>query len=115
MMKRLSLLAMYLPLMAFAAPNTADLSWTAPTYSDPLALSYGIYQGIKGAAVKTRVGTTTPGALTYSVTSGLSTGVEACFNVTAIAPDGKESGYSNEACKTFPWDLPGAPVGLTAN
>ena len=117
-----SLIVLAMPAFAAnAAPNTADLTWTAPaTYSDgaavdPSTLTYGVYQGTGAGSTKAKVATTPKGAVTFSI-SGLSlpSGSTQCWQVSAISADGKEGGLSNEACKTFPAAVPGAPVGLGA-
>jgi len=110
-------------LALFAAPalaqNTATLSFTAPTVDaegGPIVgtLSYKVYQGLKGQT-KTLAATITTTA--HTVSSGLQSGREYCWQVSAIqtvdAVPSAESALSAEACKRFPV-APSAPVtGLT--
>ncbi len=89
---------------AQTTPNTATITFQAPTArldgTVPTgAISYGVYQGVKGQA-KTKVGTIT--TTTGQITSGLLGGVEYCWQVTAQEAGGPESALSNEACKAFP-------------
>lgn len=115
----LLLLAVSAP--AVAAPNTAALSWSAPSvYSDDTPIppavqatfTYGVYQGLQGAA-KSKVATTAAGALTYSIGSGLLSGKTYCWQLTTIDGTTESAGFSNEACKTFPAATSPAPGALT--
>ena len=88
---------------AFAA-NTATITFQAPTArtdgtAPTGAISYNVYQGVKGQA-KTKVGTIT--TTTGQITNGLLGGVEYCWQVTAQEAGAPESAMSNEACKAFP-------------
>lgn len=88
---------------AFAA-NAATITFQAPTVrvdgtAPTGAISYHVYQGVKGQA-KTKVGTIT--TTTGQITNGLLGGVEYCWQVTAQEVGGAESALSNEACKAFP-------------
>jgi hypothetical protein len=99
---------------AQGAGNTAALAWTAPTVNTDGsaltgALTYNIYQGAKGAEVKSVSGVTTT---TYTVSSGLTDGSTVCWYVTAVE-GGQESASSAEVCKTFPPAIPQAPASLT--
>lgn len=94
---------------AFAqAANTATITFLPSTaYTDGSAypagsvVSYNLWQGVKGA-VRIKVGTVTSGG---SITTGLLTGNEYCWDVTTVVKVGAaaavESGHSNEACKNF--------------
>jgi hypothetical protein len=95
-----------LPIAALAqpVPNTATITFAAPTArldGTPItgALSYKVYQGIKGQT-KAAVGTIT--ATTSTITTGLLGGVEYCWQVSAAEGTGADSALSNEACKAFP-------------
>jgi Interferon-alpha/beta receptor, fibronectin type III len=89
---------------AFAqTANTATIEFTAPTKrldntTITGALSYKVYQGIKGQS-KALVGTIT--TTTSTITTGLLGGTEYCFQVSANEGTGPESALSNEACKVF--------------
>lgn len=105
------------PMLAHAAPNTAALSWTAPTTHEdgsPVgALTFNVYQGLSGQA-KSLVGNV--GTVTATISSGLLGGRTYCWHVTAVeTATSLESGPSNEACKTFPPSPPAAPTALTVN
>ncbi|HEY4355636.1 MAG TPA: hypothetical protein VGN16_07820 [Acidobacteriaceae bacterium] len=88
---------------AAAPPNTATITFSAvTTYTDGTAIAgpvtYNVYQGAKGSTAKVKVGTIT--TINTSVSSGLLTGQEYCFEVTAVA-GGVEGDHSNEGCKKF--------------
>lgn len=100
---------------AFAA-NTAQLSWTPPSsYMDgaPIPsgtpITYTIRQGLKGQT-KAVAGTVTTSGST--ITTGLLSGNEYCWQVTGRVSTGPESDLSNEACKAFP-PSPPQPFTLT--
>lgn len=103
---RVSLIASLLLLGSYAAyaANTATITFTAPTKrvdgsSITGALSYEVWQGIKGQA-KTKVGTIT--ATNTTVSSGLLGGNEYCWHVVAIeAGNPKPSDPSSDGCKAF--------------
>lgn len=111
MKKFICLVAMLWSVPLWAA-NTATLSWGAVTqYTDGSAITgpvtYSVYWGVQGAA-KTLLqsGVTATG---LAVSAGLQSGTTVCFEVTATA-GGQESARSSEACKTFPPQVPTAPV-----
>jgi hypothetical protein len=119
-MKRILILAaLALPLAAVAQPvNTATITFSAPTQrvdGTPIegALSYKLYQGPKGAP-KAVVSTITTTSAT--VTTGLLSGREYCWQVAAFetvaSTAGPDSELSNEGCKRFPL-APPAPVTIT--
>lgn len=94
--------------LAQTLTRTATLHWGAVTQTvagEPVtgAVSYNVYQGAKGSTTKAKVKTGVT-ALTYAAT-GLPAG-ETCFNFTAQTAVNGESGLSNEACKSFPFDKP---------
>lgn len=87
------------------AANTATITFTAVTkYVDGTAfpagaaISYNVYQGAKGSTNKTLVGTIT--TTNTSITSGLLTGQEYCWEVAAVLA-AIEGAHSNEGCKNF--------------
>jgi hypothetical protein len=99
-----------------ATAQSAKLTWAPVTQYDTgiaitLPVSYNIYQGARGQAVKTKVSAST--ATTVSLTAALFAGKEVCWNITAVV-ETDESVYSNEACKTFPKAVPKAPATLVA-
>lgn len=89
------------------AANTATITFSPSTqYSDGTAypsgaaVSYSLWQGIKGAS-RVKVGSVTSGG---SITTGLLTGIEYCWDVTTvltIAGVTTESAHSVAACKKF--------------
>lgn len=86
------------------AANTATITFGAVTTridgTTPTgAISYGVYQGVKGQT-KAKVGTIT--TTTSTISTGLLGGVEYCWQVSAQEAGGPESALSNEACKAFP-------------
>lgn len=94
---------------------SAALSWVAPTtYTNGAAIpagtviTYNVYQGATGAETLLSSGVS---ALTFSATTGLTSGSTVCWEVTAVIA-GVESSRSNEACKTFP-SVPSPPASLT--
>lgn len=98
----LSLLSMG-SLAQVEAANTGTITFTGTTqFTDGTTIpatatkTYDLYQGIKGGA-KVRVGSFTSGG---SITTGLLTGNEYCWDVVAIV-NGVESAHSNEGCKKF--------------
>lgn len=101
--------AMIMTFVAFAvraqAARQAVIQYTAPTTRTDGstisgALSYEIWQGIKGAP-KTRIGTIS--SLQTTIDTGLLGGTEYCWHVIAIeAGNAVKSLPSNEACKVFP-------------
>ena len=95
------------------AQNTATLTWdpVSPSAANPGPFTYQLYQGAAGSTAKVKAGS--PTATTTLSLTGLPFG-EVCWNVTAIG-NGKESVFSNEACKTFPFGAPDAPKGLRSN
>lgn len=104
-MKKLFALLLLTP-MAFAqgVPNTATITFAAPTQrvdgTTPTgAISYNVYQGVGVGSAKTKVGTitTTSGV----INTGLLSNTTYCFQVTAVEGASPESAMSNEACKTF--------------
>lgn len=97
------LAACALPVAAQSA-NTATITFAPPsTLADGTAmpsgaaLTYNVYQGIKGQA-KAKVATIS--ASPASVATGLSTGNAYCFELTSVL-NGLESARSNEGCKSF--------------
>jgi hypothetical protein len=117
--KRLILAALLLaafPALAQTA-RTATISFARPTaYVDgtslgsSVAVSYRVYQGVKGSTSKSLVGTVT--STSTSVTSGIPPG-ETCWQVGVVA-NGVESALSNEACKTFAFPSPETVI-ITVN
>jgi len=111
----LALLAVFAaPVLAQTAPNTATITFSAPTArldgtAITGALSYGVYQGVKGQP-KTKVGTIA--TTTGQITTGLLGGTEYCWQVSAQEAGGPESALSNEACKAFPLS-PATAVTIT--
>lgn len=105
-MKQLFAILLIASVFAFGvskAANTATIAFGAVTqYTDDTtiatAVTYNVYQGAKGSTTKAKVGTIT--ALTTTISVGLQTGQEYCFEVTAVA-GGVEGAKSNEACKKF--------------
>lgn len=95
-------------LFAFAitaeAANQATITFTAPSKrtdgsSITGALSYEVWQGLKGQA-KTKIGTIT--ATNTTVTAGLLGGNEYCWHVVAIeAGNPKPSDPPSDGCKAF--------------
>lgn len=88
--------------------RSAVISYQAPTTRTDGstitgALSYEIWQGVKGA-VKTKVGTIT--SIQTTITTGLQGGKEYCWQVAALEAGGGTSALSNEACKAFAIDAP---------
>jgi hypothetical protein len=89
------------------AANTATITFSPSTqYTDGTAypsgavVSYNLWQGLKGAS-RVKVGTVTSGG---SITTGLLTGNEYCWDVTTVVTIGgsaTESAHSLEACKRF--------------
>ena len=103
--------ALMLPGMALAA-NTATLTWDY-TSNDPANdnPTFQVYQGLQGQA-KVAGPSTTDKAVTIS--AGMLYGNTYCWVVTTKA-HGDESLPSNEACKTFPYPVPTAPISLQVN
>jgi len=107
-MKQLFAILLIASVFAFGvskAANTATITFTAVTkYTDDTtipagtAVTYNVYQGAKGSTTKAKVGTITATSTTISV--GLLTGQEYCFEVSAVV-GGIEGADSNEACKKF--------------
>lgn len=90
------------------AANTATITFSASTkYSDGTTyptgtvVTYDLYQGIKGAT-KVKVGAFASGG---SITTGLLTGKEYCWDVVTVIKVGAdpilEGSHSTEACKNF--------------
>lgn len=112
-MKRTILCYLLFSLAMPAHSDTAVISFAAPTvYTDGAsipagtAISYGVYQEVKGDPLpKVKVATITQ--TTTTITTGLVGGTEYCFHVTAIVA-GQESVPSNEACKLMALPIPGA-------
>lgn len=110
-MKRLLLAALLLVVFPALAqtPRQATITFTAPTQrtdnsSITGALSYEVWQGLKGGA-KTKVGTIT--TTNTTVTTGLAGGSEYCWHVVAVeAGNTSPSAASNEACKAFSLSAP---------
>lgn len=108
-MKKILALALAVPFMVHAqAANQAVLTFTIPTLRSDgtsipaAAISYNIYQGLKGQA-KTKVGTVTTN--TTTLTTGLLSNTQYCWQVTAFETAvgaSSESVMSNEGCKTMP-------------
>jgi|SRR5665213_383848 len=121
MFTRIARLFFVLALTAFigtadaqSAPNTATLTWTAPTKNtDGTALggpvTYNVYQTASGATSGGTKLASNLATLTDAISSGLADGSTDCFNVTAVVA-GQESAYSNQVCKTFPAGVPVPPV-----
>jgi hypothetical protein len=115
-MKRLLLLLPFFFIGAASAqstPNTAILTWLAPTLNtDGTAIAgpitYNVYQTPCGAASGGTKIASNLTALTYTET-GFADGATECFNITAVAA-GQESAYSNQGAKTFPAGVPVSPV-----
>lgn len=93
---------------AFAqAANTATITFGASTqytdgtaYPSGAAVSYSLWQGLKGTP-RVKVGSVVSGG---SITTGLLTGSEYCWDVTtvvSIAGVATESAHSLAACKAF--------------
>lgn len=100
--------------VAQAVGNTATITWGPPTgNTDGTALAgtitYNIYQGAKGAEVKTASGVS---GTSFTVSTGLADGTTVCWYVTAVE-GGQESAPSAEACKTFPPAVPLPPSSVT--
>lgn len=114
-------LALVLALFAVTAtaqtPRQAVITFSAPTARTDGsaitgALSYQIFQGVKGSA-KVKVGTITTTSAT--LTTGLEGGKEYCWDVVAIeAGNAAPSDHSAEACKAFSLSAPNA-VTITVN
>lgn len=96
-----------LPALAQTA-NTATITFAPSTkwdddtnYPANAVVTYNLWQGVKGAA-RTKVGTFTSGG---SITTGLLTGTEYCWDVTTVVKVGTapalEGAHSAEACKNF--------------
>lgn len=89
------------------AANTATITFSPSTlYTDGTAypggavVSYNLWQGLKGAT-RVKVGTVTSGG---SISTGLLTGAEYCWDVTTVVTTGgvsAESAHSVAACKKF--------------
>lgn len=89
------------------AANVATITFSPSTqYTDGTAypsgavVSYSLWQGVKGTA-RVKVGSVTSGG---SITTGLLTGNEYCFDVTTvvtIAGVATESAHSLPGCKKF--------------
>jgi hypothetical protein len=115
-MNKSFLIGAILALAASAAvAQSAKLTWSPVTQYDngtpiTLPVSYNIYQGTRGQAVKTKVTAST--TTTVSLTSALFAGKELCWNVTTVV-ETEESVYSSEACKIFPKAAPKATSSLT--
>ena len=103
----LLLIAASFPALAQTA-NTATITFAPSTvYSDgtpypsSAVVTYDLYQGVKGGS-KVRVGTFTSGG---SITTGLLTGNEYCWDVVTLVKIGtvatESSAHSTEACKNF--------------
>lgn len=95
------------------AANQAVLTFTAPTaytdatpIPDTIVLTFGVYQAIKG---QPKVKVATIPSATHTISTDLLPGKTYCWQVSAIA-SGKESGLSNQACKTFPPLIPAVPT-----
>lgn len=116
MKKSLLVAALLLAFAGAASAQSVTLNWGAVTQDVNGAtltgsVSYNIYQGTKGQAVKTKVASSV--TTTAALTSPLFSGKEVCWNITAVVGT-DESVYSNEACKTFPKAAPKAPASLVA-
>lgn len=108
-MKRiLTLCALLFMSLTAMAQNTATITFTRPKWADgtdiptSTALSYNLYQGVGPGTPKTKVGTIT--TTTGNITTGLLSGNNYCFQVTAFLTGQEattESARSNEACKAF--------------
>jgi hypothetical protein len=89
------------------AANTATITFSPSTaYTDGTAypsgavVSYNLWQGLKGAA-RVKVGAFSSGG---SITTGLLTGNEYCWDVTTVVTivgSATESAHSVAACKKF--------------
>lgn len=117
-MKALATLVLALFASLAQAQNTAILAWDAPTsYMDgaPIptgtVITYTAYQGLKGQTLVS-IGTVTTSGRTIS--TGLQSGQEYCWEVTSRVSTGPESARSNQACKAFPPSPPNR-VTLTVN
>lgn len=101
---------------AFAA-NTATITFSAPTTrtdgsSISGALTYEVYQGLKGAA---KVKVATISSTTSTISTGLVSGNEYCWDVVAVeAANPAPSAHSAEACKAFALAPPNT-VTITVN
>ena len=100
-------------------PNTATLTWTAPTTDvngGPIVgvVSFRIYQGPRG---QPKALAATVGASPLVITSGLQSGREYCWQIGAIQTvdtiPSAESALSPEACKRFPVEAPAAVTDFT--
>ena len=96
-------------------PRTARITFSKPTkYVDggdiaaSVVVTYNVYQGVKGQP-KTRVATI--GASPATISTGLESGKEYCWQVSAVA-NGVESAQSNEGCKAFAFPA-SEPVVIT--
>lgn len=107
-MKKFFIPFLFSPALALGA-NTAVLSWDSPLTWEGATVTFNIYQGLQGQP-KTKLGTV--GALTTTISSGLASGSNYCWQVSAVA-NNQESALSNEACKPFPFTTPAAPAALT--
>ena len=93
--------------VAQSQPNTATITFSPSTtytdgtpYPSNAVVSYSLWQGLKGAP-RVKVGAFTSGG---SVTTGLLTGNEYCWDVTTVVSIGgvaTESAHSLAACKKF--------------
>jgi fibronectin type 3 domain-containing protein len=79
--------------------HTAVLSWEAPPGT---VQGYRVYCGTSSGAYAQALGSGAYTATTSFVVTGLPSGQTYFFAVTAIDASGLDSGYSNEASKTFP-------------
>ena len=114
------LFALLLAAVPALGANTATITFSpSTTYTDGTAypagavVTYDLYQGAKGAA-KVKVGAFTSGG---SITTGLLTGNEYCWDVVTVVKIGTaaaaQSDHSVEGCKNFV-GVPGV-VTITVN
>lgn len=99
------------PARAQTVSRSALVTWSAVTQDESgntltESVTYNLYQGAKGA-IKPKVQSGI--SATSFIVGNLPFG-ETCFNVTAVTANGGESALSNEACKSFPFPKPAAPV-----
>jgi hypothetical protein len=109
-MRYLAVLLLFFGAVASAqAPRQAVIQYTAVTTrtdgsSTTGAISYEVWQGIKGAT-KIRIGTIT--SLQTTIDTGLLGGTEYCWHIVVVeAGNAVKSAPSTEACKAFPQSGP---------